>query len=80
MQSKLIGGYRFFTACHGQDQMKKRPAQRFYGFFTGGDLPGIEIDQVTDELEAEGVQKFATSFEELLETIDSRRTELLTAG
>ena len=41
---------------------------------------GIEIDQVTDELEAEGVQKFATSFEELLETIDSRRTELLTAS
>ncbi|MEZ4580672.1 MAG: transaldolase [Caldilineaceae bacterium] len=41
---------------------------------------GIEIDQVTDELEAEGVQKFTTSFEELLETIDSRRTELLTAS
>ncbi|MCB0043912.1 MAG: transaldolase [Caldilineaceae bacterium] len=34
---------------------------------------GISIDQVTDELEAEGVQKFADAFQELMEVIETQR-------
>jgi transaldolase len=37
---------------------------------------GIAIDEVTDELEAEGVQKFADAFEQLLSAIEERRSEL----
>jgi transaldolase len=37
---------------------------------------GIAIDEVTDELEAEGVQKFADAFEQLLAAIEARRSEL----
>lgn len=37
------------------------------------DQLGISLDQVTGELEVEGVRAFANSFTELLETIDARR-------
>jgi transaldolase len=37
---------------------------------------GIDYDDVTDTLEREGVQKFADSFEELLEGIQAKRGEL----
>jgi len=37
---------------------------------------GIEMDEVTDELLREGVEKFAASFDELIETIDSKRAVL----
>jgi transaldolase len=37
---------------------------------------GIDMDEVTDELLREGVQKFAASFDELIETIDSKRAVL----
>jgi transaldolase len=37
---------------------------------------GIEMDEVTDELLAEGVEKFAASFDELIETIESKRAVL----
>ncbi len=40
---------------------------------------GISIDEVTEELEREGVQKFADSFTALLETIEQRRAELAAA-
>jgi transaldolase len=36
----------------------------------------IEMDEVTDELLAEGVEKFGASFDELIETIDSKRAAL----
>lgn len=36
---------------------------------------GISFDQVTQELEDEGVQAFADSFTDLLETVEQRRTE-----
>ena len=39
---------------------------------------GISIDQVTDELEADGVKKFADAYVALLETIEAKRTELVT--
>ena len=35
---------------------------------------------VTEELEADGVKKFADSFVDLLKTIDERRKELAVAG
>ena len=41
---------------------------------------GISLQAVTQELEEEGVAKFAESFVELLETIDARRHELSTAS
>ncbi len=41
---------------------------------------GISMDKVTDELEEEGVQKFADSFNELLDTIRERREELVPAA
>jgi transaldolase/glucose-6-phosphate isomerase len=38
---------------------------------------GISMDQVTQELEDEGVEAFAKSFKELIESIDSLRKEIL---
>jgi transaldolase len=40
---------------------------------------GVDYDDVTDTLEREGVQKFADSFEELLEGIRAKRAELAPA-
>jgi transaldolase len=40
---------------------------------------GVDYDDVTDTLEREGVQKFIDSFEELLEGIRAKRSELATA-
>ncbi len=40
---------------------------------------GISIERVTDELIEEGVASFAKSFDELLETIESKRKELAPA-
>jgi transaldolase len=40
---------------------------------------GVDYDDVVATLEAEGVQKFADSFEELLDGIRAKRSELATA-
>jgi transaldolase len=40
---------------------------------------GVDYDDVTETLELEGVQKFADSFEELLDGIKAKRGELATA-
>ena len=40
---------------------------------------GVDYDDVTDTLEREGVQKFADSFEELLEGVRAKRGELVAA-
>jgi transaldolase len=40
---------------------------------------GVDVDDVTRVLEEEGVQKFADSFEELLEGIRAKRGELVSA-
>ncbi|CAN5479107.1 hypothetical protein BH23CHL10_BH23CHL10_15800 [soil metagenome] len=40
---------------------------------------GVSMEQVTDELIAEGVASFAKSFDELIETIESKRQELAPA-
>jgi len=40
---------------------------------------GIDYEDVTDTLEREGVQKFADSFDELLEGIRSKRGQLAPA-
>jgi transaldolase len=40
---------------------------------------GVDYDDVTDTLEREGVQKFADSFEELLEGIRAKRAQLAAA-
>ena len=40
---------------------------------------GVDYDDVTDTLEREGVQKFIDSFTELLEGIESKRQQLVTA-
>lgn len=40
---------------------------------------GVSLTEVTDELEKDGVQKFADSFTQLLDTIAKRRAELVTA-
>jgi transaldolase len=41
---------------------------------------GISMDKVTEELEHEGVQAFAISFDSLLNTIKQRRSEALSEG
>ena len=38
---------------------------------------GINMEQVTADLEDEGVRKFADSYEELLTAIDQRRNEMV---
>jgi transaldolase len=40
---------------------------------------GVDYDDVTDTLEAEGVQKFSDSFEEIVESIRAKRGELAAA-
>jgi transaldolase len=40
---------------------------------------GVDYDDVTDTLEREGVEKFADSFEQLLDGIRAKRTELAAA-
>ena len=40
---------------------------------------GVDYDDVTDTLEREGVQKFADSFEELLDGIRAKREQLAAA-
>ncbi len=40
---------------------------------------GISLAQVTEELEVDGVKKFADSFEQLLGTIETRRKQLIAA-
>ena len=40
---------------------------------------GVDYDDVTDTLEREGVQKFIDSFTELLDGIDAKRNQLVTA-
>jgi transaldolase len=40
---------------------------------------GVDYDDVVDTLEAEGVQKFADSFEELLDGIRAKRSALAAA-
>ncbi len=40
---------------------------------------GIDLEQVTEELEVEGVKKFADSFVQLLETIAEQRKQLISA-
>jgi transaldolase len=40
---------------------------------------GISLGEVTDELELDGVQKFADSYNQLLDAIAKRRAELVTA-
>jgi transaldolase len=40
---------------------------------------GVEYDDVTDTLEAEGVQKFADSFDEIVESIRAKRGSLAAA-
>jgi transaldolase len=40
---------------------------------------GIDLDAVTDELEADGVKKFAQSFHSLLDVIQHKVADLLPA-
>ena len=40
---------------------------------------GVDYDDVTDTLEREGVEKFSDSFEELLDGIRAKRSELAPA-
>ncbi len=40
---------------------------------------GVDYDDVVETLEREGVQKFADSFDELLEGVRAKRGELVTA-
>ncbi len=40
---------------------------------------GVDVDDVTDTLEEEGVQKFADSFEQLLDGVRAKRGELVAA-
>jgi transaldolase len=56
------------TVDTGVDEAKKAMAQ-LEGL-------GISIQAVTDQLEKEGVEKFATSYDELLAAIEDRRHEL----
>jgi transaldolase len=50
-----------------------------HGVFEAVEAAGVSVDDVTRTLEAEGVQKFIDSFEELLEGIRAKRGELVSA-
>jgi transaldolase len=40
---------------------------------------GVDYDGVTDTLEAEGVQKFSDSFEQIVDSVREKRSELAAA-
>ena len=40
---------------------------------------GVDYDDVTDTLEREGVEKFADSFDELMQALDAKRASLTPA-
>jgi transaldolase len=40
---------------------------------------GVDYDDVTDTLEAEGVQKFSDSFDQIVESIRAKRASLAAA-
>ena len=40
---------------------------------------GIDMDEVTDQLQREGVEKFAKSFRELLQSVDAKLTRVAQA-
>jgi transaldolase len=65
------GEIRGDTLLEGLDEAK--------ALFDELERAGIDYDDVTDTLEAEGVQKFADSFEELLDGIRAKQTELVGA-
>ena len=48
-------------------------------FFEELEAAGVDVDDVTRVLEEEGVQKFADSFDELLDGIRAKRGELVSA-
>jgi transaldolase len=41
---------------------------------------GLDLRQITEELEREGVQSFCYSYHELLDCIESKRSEIATVG
>jgi transaldolase len=47
--------------------------------FDGLARAGVDYDDVTDTLEREGVEKFAQSFDELLDGVRAKRGELAAA-
>ena len=59
------------TLEHGLDEARR--------FFEEIEAAGVDVDDVTRVLEEEGVQKFADSFDELLEGIRAKRGELVSA-
>jgi transaldolase len=65
------GDVRGDTVLEGIDEAKK--------VFEDLKAAGVDYEDVTDTLEAEGVQKFSDSFEELLEGIRSKKNVLAAA-
>ncbi len=59
------------TLEHGLDEARR--------LFDELEAAGVDVDDVTRVLEEEGVQKFADSFDELLEGIRAKRGELVSA-
>ena len=41
---------------------------------------GIDLDAITENLQDEGVQKFADPFDDLMQTLDEKRTAILSGG
>ena len=65
------GEVRGDTLLEGVDEAKR--------LFDELRAAGVDYDDVTETLEREGVQKFADSFEELLDGIREKRAELAAA-
>jgi transaldolase len=57
------------TLESGLDDAKRVPEQR--------SRVGVDYNDMTETLAQEGVQKFADSFQELLNTIEAKRRELV---
>ena len=64
---------------HGRPTRSSGGSTRRSSCSTTSSEAGVDYDDVTDTLEREGVQKFSDSFDELLEGIRAKRTELAAA-
>ncbi len=65
---------------HGNvEETLERDLDEAHRVFEAVEAAGVSVDDVTDTLEREGVQKFSDSFDELLDGIRAKRGELVRA-
>jgi transaldolase len=77
MPLETIEAFQDHGVVKGDTVLEKIDEAR--GVFEAIEQAGVDYDDVVQVLEAEGVQKFADSFDEIMDSIKSKRGELAAA-